>query len=41
MTRYFHELNGEVFEVPGLPEGDVRELTERLTALRSGLGDAM
>ena len=32
-------LNGEVFESPGLPGGDVRELTERLTALRTGLGD--
>ena len=33
-------LNGAVFEAPGLPEGDVRELTERLTALRTGLGDS-
>jgi DNA-binding MarR family transcriptional regulator len=33
-------LNGEVFETPGLPEGDVRALTERLTALRTGLGDS-
>ena len=33
-------LNGEVFEAPGLPEGDVRDLTERLTALRTGLGDS-
>jgi DNA-binding MarR family transcriptional regulator len=32
-------LNREVFETPGLPEGDVRELTDRLTGLRSGLGD--
>ncbi|GAB3026145.1 putative transcriptional regulator, MarR family protein [Nocardioides flavus (ex Wang et al. 2016)] len=32
-------LNGEVFEAPGLPEGDVRDLTDRLTALRTGLGD--
>jgi DNA-binding MarR family transcriptional regulator len=32
-------LNGEVFERPGLPEGDVRELTDRLTSLRTGLGD--
>ena len=33
-------LNGEVFETPGLPEADVRELTDRLTALRTGLGDS-
>ncbi len=33
-------LNGEVFEAPGLAEGDVRELTDRLTALRTGLGDS-
>ena len=33
-------LNAAVFEAPGLPEGDVRELTERLTALRTGLGDS-
>jgi len=32
-------LNGEVFETPGLPRTDVRALTERLTALRTGLGD--
>jgi DNA-binding MarR family transcriptional regulator len=32
-------LNTEVFEKPGLPEREVRELTERLTALRTGLGD--
>src|SRR5690349_19526073 len=32
-------LNGEVFENPGLPGADVRGLTDRLTALRSGLGD--
>ncbi|MDZ5663322.1 MarR family transcriptional regulator [Nocardioides sp. zg-1308] len=32
-------LNGEVFERPGLPGGDVRELTDRLTSLRTGLGD--
>jgi DNA-binding MarR family transcriptional regulator len=34
-------LNREVFETPGLPEVDVRELTDRLTALRTGLGDAL
>jgi len=34
-----HALNRKVFETPGLPEGDVRELTDRLTGLRSGLGD--
>jgi DNA-binding MarR family transcriptional regulator len=34
-------LNREVFEAPGLPEVDVRELTDRLTALRTGLGDAL
>ena len=34
-------LNGEVFETPGLPEGDVRDLTDRLTALRTGLGDSL
>lgn len=34
-------LNSEVFEAPGLPEGDVRELTDRLTALRTGLGEAL
>ena len=34
------DLNREVFETPGLPEGDVRELTDRLTALRTGLGDS-
>ena len=33
-------LNGEVFETPGLPGSDVRELTDRLTALRTGLGDS-
>ncbi|WP_322920941.1 MarR family winged helix-turn-helix transcriptional regulator [Nocardioides renjunii] len=32
-------LNDEVFERPGLPGGDVRELTDRLTSLRTGLGD--
>jgi DNA-binding MarR family transcriptional regulator len=34
------DLNRKVFETPGLPEGDVRELTDRLTALRTGLGDS-
>ena len=34
-------LNGAVFETPGLPEGDVRELTDRLTALRTGLGESL
>ena len=34
-------LNSEVFASPGLPAGDVRELTERLTALRTGLGEAL
>ena len=33
-------LNSEVFSTPGLPGADVRELTDRLTALRAGLGDA-
>lgn len=32
-------LNREVFEAPGLPGGEVRALTDRLTALRTGLGD--
>jgi DNA-binding MarR family transcriptional regulator len=32
-------LNGQVFQAPGLPGGEVRELTDRLTTLRSGLGD--
>jgi DNA-binding MarR family transcriptional regulator len=32
-------LNGAVFEAPGLPGGEVRALTDRLTALRTGLGD--
>lgn len=32
-------LNAEVFERPGLPDADVRGLTERLTSLRTGLGD--
>jgi DNA-binding MarR family transcriptional regulator len=32
-------LNDEVFEAPGLPGPDVRALTDRLTALRTGLGD--
>jgi DNA-binding MarR family transcriptional regulator len=32
-------LNSEVFETPGLPDADVRQLTDRLTALRTGLGD--
>ena len=32
-------LNRDVFEEPGLPEDDVRALTDRLTALRTGLGD--
>jgi len=35
-----HDLNRKVFETPGLAEGEVRELTDRLTALRSGLGDS-
>jgi hypothetical protein len=34
-------LNAEVFENPGLPEADVRGLTDSLTALRTGLGDAL
>ncbi len=34
-------LNGEVFETPGLPASDVRELTDRLTALRTGLGESL
>jgi DNA-binding MarR family transcriptional regulator len=34
-------LNTEVFESPGLPEDDVRGLTDSLTALRTGLGDAL
>ena len=34
-----HALNREVFETPGLPEGDVRELTDRLTPA-DGLGDS-
>jgi len=34
-------LNRDVFETPGLPEVDVRELTDRLTALRTGLGDTL
>lgn len=32
-------LNSDVFETPGLAQGDVRDLTERLTSLRAGLGD--
>lgn len=32
-------LNSAVFEHPGLPGGDVRGLTEQLTALRTGLGE--
>jgi DNA-binding MarR family transcriptional regulator len=32
-------LNRDVFEAPGLPGDEVRALTDRLTALRSGLGD--
>ena len=32
-------LNDAVFEAPGLPGGEVRALTDRLTALRTGLGD--
>jgi len=32
-------LNRDVFEAPGLPGDEVRDLTDRLTALRSGLGD--
>ena len=32
-------LNREVFEAPGLPGDEVRALTDRLTALRAGLGD--
>lgn len=34
-------LNAEVFENPGLPDADVRGLTDSLTALRTGLGDAL
>ena len=34
-------LNAEVFESPGLPEAAVRGLTDSLTALRTGLGDAL
>ncbi len=33
-------LNAAVFRAPGLPGTEVRELTDRLTALRTGLGDA-
>ncbi|CAB4939898.1 unannotated protein [freshwater metagenome] len=33
-------LNAEVFEAPGLPADDVRDLTGRLTTLRAGLGDS-
>ncbi len=33
-------LNRDVFATPGLPGVDVRELTDRLTALRTGLGDS-
>jgi DNA-binding MarR family transcriptional regulator len=33
-------LNDAVFEAPGLPGAEVLGLTERLTALRAGLGDA-
>ena len=33
-------LNAAVFEAPGLPAPDVRDLTDRLTALRAGLGDS-
>jgi DNA-binding MarR family transcriptional regulator len=33
-------LNTEVFEAPGLPGDAVRGLTDRLTDLRAGLGDA-
>ena len=32
-------LNDAVFEAPGLPGAEVLGLTERLTALRAGLGD--
>ena len=32
-------INRDVFEEPGLPAADVRELTDRLTALRTSLGD--
>jgi len=32
-------LNARVFAEPGLPGADVRDLTDRLTALRTGLGD--
>ncbi|WP_026926976.1 MarR family winged helix-turn-helix transcriptional regulator [Granulicoccus phenolivorans] len=32
-------LNADVFESPGLPGPAVRDLTERLTDLRTGLGD--
>ena len=34
-------LNAGVFEKPGLPDDAVRDLTDRLTTLRSGLGDAL
>lgn len=34
-------LNTEVFEEPGLGGPQVRELTERLTELRAGLGDGL
>lgn len=34
-------LNAEVFETPGLPGSAVRELTDHLTALRTGLGDSL
>ncbi|WP_210649909.1 MarR family winged helix-turn-helix transcriptional regulator [Nocardioides sp. SYSU D00065] len=34
-------LNDEVFAVPGLPGGEVRGLTDLLTALRTGLGDRL
>lgn len=34
-------LNSQVFEQPGLPPDEVRELTARLTDLRAGLGEEL
>lgn len=37
--RATDDLNDRVFAQPGLAAEDVRDLTDRLTALRAGLGD--
>lgn len=41
VERATDALNARLFAEPGLPPEEVRGLTERLTALRAGLGEAL